>query len=952
MRFKLLIAMLFCFSISAHAEIRQEYGVDQRVDYQSLTELGPWDDRNYQLTQEDLAILPENDHFVRNVPAFFKVKARQANPHIGEFYPRELYHAFLIHFGGLIVDGVWYKEGIGKYYHPVTLSGKPDDPREGATVDPDGEVILRIDGNEGTVEFNPDNNMQVVAGANANGGQEMYYSSDGGATWTASQVNPNSCCDPTIDWSTTDVSPQRVYQADLANCGFGGCNIRASYSEDAGQTWATMIEIETDQANDKEFIHVDRSPTSPHKDNIYITYHKGNQMRFARSTDFGTTWSTPIDVGVDTGIGSDITTDSSGNVYYFYPGLNGSGINMLKSTDGGLTFEPVVQVSTIRGRFDFPIPAMETREVFIYTSVDVDSADNIYVAITDETADSVGGGTGSASANHAEIRVFKSTDAGATWTELPKPHQTNDQLTVDRFHPWLMVGENDAVHIGFYDTRNSVNRTGVDFYYNVSTDGGASWLPEGEQRYSTVTSDNLSSGQEWGDYNGLSVVLDKIAMTWTDGRPGASSNGDAFLGYGGNAFGSPTFNIAANPNGITVCAGDNALVGLNITDVQNYPGTITLSEFSTPTYVNGGAFSANGSAAPFSSDYTFNVDGSGTTGIETLTIRATGDDMGDIITKDVDVTVTYSAGAAGASTLTAPVDSATNVPAQPSFTWTADPNATSYLIEVATDPAFTNVVISETVLTNSYDATTSLATSTDHYWRVESTSPCGSAMSSEFSFTTTVAPGDCPIGTNQVDLMTFTFDTPDDLIWKYGNDGGQGLTAGDADPQGWTVQTAAGQANWSLQNVGDSGTAGWQADDLPEVNDTSVVSPQMSLPNGVGPLTLRFWNTQTIEDGGAGCYDAGQLFVSADNGPFTQVTDADIINNDYDGTIDSGFSNPAAGEQGWCGDPLAATQFNVDVDTYAGQDVQFSYRMASDSSVGRPEGWVIDNVRITGCEAP
>ena len=142
MRFKLLIAMLFCFSISAHAEIRQEYGVDQRVDYQSLTELGPWDDRNYQLTQEDLAILPENDHFVRNVPAFFKVKARQANPHIGEFYPRELYHAFLIHFGGLIVDGVWYKEGIGKYYHPVTLSGKPDDPREGATVDPDGEVIL------------------------------------------------------------------------------------------------------------------------------------------------------------------------------------------------------------------------------------------------------------------------------------------------------------------------------------------------------------------------------------------------------------------------------------------------------------------------------------------------------------------------------------------------------------------------------------------------------------------------------------------------------------------------------------------------------------------------------------------------------------------------------------------------------------------------------------------
>ena len=126
----------------------------------------------------------------------------------------------------------------------------------------------------------------------------------------------------------------------------------------------------------------------------------------------------------------------------------------------------------------------------------------------------------------------------------------------------------------------------------------------------------------------------------------------------------------------------------------------------------------------------------------------------------------------------------------------------------------------------------------------------------------------------------------------------------------------------------------------------------LTMPTGVGPLTLRFWNTQTIEDGGAGCYDAAQLMVSTDGSTFTQITDADIINNAYDGTIDSGFSNPAAGEQGWCGDPMAETVFNVDVDNYAGQTVQFGFRMASDSSVGRPEGWVIDDVRITGCEAP
>ncbi len=950
MKFKLIIALLVTASFSGMAEIKQQLGVDQRVDYAALAELGPWDDRNYQLTLEELAILPENDHFVRNVPAFFKVKARQANPHITEFYPRELYHSFLINFGGLLVDGVWYKEGIGKYYHPVTLDGKPDDPRKGAQVNPDGEVVLRLDGNEVTVEINPDNNMLAIAGANANGGQEMYYSTDGAVTWTASQVNPNSCCDPTLGWSTTDVVPQRAYQADLASCGFGGCNIRASYSEDGGQTWATMIEIDADQANDKEFIHVDRSPTSPYKDNIYITYHKGNVMRFAKSEDNGTTWTTPVDVGVDTGIGSDITTDSAGNVYYFYPGLNGSGINLIKSTDGGDTFEPVVQVSTIRGRFDFPIPAMETREVFIYTSVDVDSQDNIYVAITDETANSVGGGTGSAANNHAEIRVFKSSDAGATWVELAKPHPTADELTVDRFHPWLTVGENDAIHIGFYDTRNSTGRTGVDFYYNVSTDGGTTWLPDAE-RYSTVTSNNLTSGQEWGDYNGLSVVLDKIAMSWTDGRPGANANGDAMVGYGGNAFGSPTFNISASPSAISVCANDAGnSVTLTVSDVMSYAGTITLSEDSTPTYVNNGNFSVNGQVAPFSSDYTFDVDGSGSTGVETLSILATGDDMGDIITKTVNIEVTYSAAAASGVTLLAPADTSTGVPAQPSFSWSVDPNATSYLIEVATDIAFTNVVISETVTGTTYNADSDLATSTDHYWRVTSQSGCGDAVSNVFMFTTNVAPGDCPIGEAQYDIYSYVFDDivdpPVDLIFK---DGFEVVVPAVA----WEIQTAVGSPNWSLQPVGDGGSLAYQADNLADLNDTSVVSPVMTLPTGVGPLTLRFWNTQTIEDNnGTACYDGVQLLVSVDGGPFTQVTDSDIINNLYNGEISSGFSNPAGGEQGWCGDPMAATVFNVNADNHAGSDVQYAFRMASDSSVGRPEGWAIDNVKITGCQAP
>ncbi|MEZ5472321.1 MAG: hypothetical protein R3E90_11100 [Marinicella sp.] len=948
MKLKLFIVLFLIVSVSAVAEIRQELGADQSVDYASLTQYGPWDDRNYQLTASDLALLPANDQYLRNVPVFYKVWARKQNPGMGDFYPRELYQTFLINFGGLVIDGHWYKEGLGLYHHPNNLNGTADKNYRGGTVDPDLEVLLTA-GAESTIEFNPDNNMQAVAGVNAGGGQSMFYSTDGGVNWSLSQVNSGSCCDPTIDWSTTAVSPQRVYQADLGNCG-AVCNIRASWSDDGGQTWAPMITIDGDQQNDKEFIHVDRSPTSPFRDNVYITYHKNNQMRFARSTDHGETWSTPINVGSDTGIGSDITTDSAGNIYYIYPGLSGSGINMIKSTDGGLTFQPVVQVSTIRGIFDFPIPAMETREVFIYAAVDVDSNDNIYVAITDETAGSTGGGTGSAANNHAEIRVFKSTDGGANWNELPSPHPTADAATVDRFHPWMMVGENDAIHIGFYDTRNSTNRTGVDFYYNVSTDGGASWLAEGAQRFSTQTSTNISGGFEWGDYNGLSVVNDKLAMIWTDHR-GSPTN--TLVGLVTNQFGSP-FNVTANPSSISVCANDiNNTITLDIVGFQGYAGTITLSEDSVPGYVNNGAFSTNGQVAPFTSDYTFDVDNSGTTGTDSLILLATGDDNGDITTVNVSVDVTYSGGAAGVVTLQTPADMSSGVTVQPTFSWTVDANATAYMIEVATDIQFNNIVVSETVNTNSYQVASDLQTVTEYYWRVTALSPCGDTVSSVYSFTTQVAPGDCPIGTVQSDVYNYAFEISSDVIFGHQFDTPTGYVGGDSTDEGFTVQTGTGDVNWALENVGNGGSVAFQADDLPTVNDTSLLTPVMNLPVGVGPLTLRFWNTQTIEDRTGGCYDSATLEVSVDGGLFTQVTNADIINDPYNGPTDGGFGHPLpAGTQAWCGDPMAATEFSVDINAYAGQDVQFAFRMTSDSSVGRTAGWAIDDVRVTGCEAP
>ena len=48
-------------SISHAQDIDSSRGADSTVDYESLPEIGPWDDRNYQLTAKDLEILAPNE---------------------------------------------------------------------------------------------------------------------------------------------------------------------------------------------------------------------------------------------------------------------------------------------------------------------------------------------------------------------------------------------------------------------------------------------------------------------------------------------------------------------------------------------------------------------------------------------------------------------------------------------------------------------------------------------------------------------------------------------------------------------------------------------------------------------------------------------------------------------------------------------------------------------------
>ena len=131
--------------------------------------------------------------------------------------------------------------------------------------------------------------------------------------------------------------------------------------------------------------------------------------------------------------------------------------------------------------------------------------------------------------DHGRIQVAYSRDGGSSWS-ITTPHETADQLSVDRWHQWLGVGPDGTVYVAYYDTRRDPSRTSVDFYYSFSTDGAQTWSPP--DRLTTVISPNIADGFEFGDYNGLDIVMNQLMTVFTDNRSESGGTGDSIDIYG------------------------------------------------------------------------------------------------------------------------------------------------------------------------------------------------------------------------------------------------------------------------------------------------------------------------------------------------------------------------------------------------------------------------------------
>jgi len=176
----LLCALFLGASAQAAGALRidQARGADPRVDYASLLRFGPWDDRNYALTREDLAVLAANESELTDpIPAFFRVELRREFPQLprtGEVqYPRAAVPLFQLRYGGLMRDG-----------HIQRNEAEEESGDVSVPVNAEVQLNTVLGANEVTVEINPVDASRAIASANVPSGQETYWTSNGGQSWT------------------------------------------------------------------------------------------------------------------------------------------------------------------------------------------------------------------------------------------------------------------------------------------------------------------------------------------------------------------------------------------------------------------------------------------------------------------------------------------------------------------------------------------------------------------------------------------------------------------------------------------------------------------------------------------------------------------------------------------------------------------------------------------------
>ncbi|QQR72141.1 MAG: choice-of-anchor J domain-containing protein [Holophagales bacterium] len=549
--------------------------------------------------------------------------------------------------------------------------------------------------------------------------------------------------------------------------------------------------------------------------------------------------------------------------------------------------------------------------------------------------------------DHEAIVTNQSVEASATmsgirWWEIRSPNSspvifqegTYAPGTTDGIHRWmgsLAIDSAGNMALGYSVSDGVSVFPGLRYTGRLSADP-LNTMPQGEGTIIAGTGSQTGSNR-WGDYTSMNVdPIDDCTFWYVDEWVPTTSSVGWQLRIGAFKFdqcGTPDFYLAASPLDQTICAGSNATVTVNVGSISGFSNNVTLGATGNPGGTTVG-FAPNPVTPPGSTTFTLGNTGAAAFGTYPINIAGTATASPG---HNSNVNVTIDTAAPAAPSLTAPANGALNVAVRPTFQWGAAVQAVSYRLQVSNSAGFGSLLLDQAGITaTSYTPTIDLPSNTVLYWRVSATNPCGpGADSSVYTFSTTALPGDCGIGTTPQQVFFENFD---------------GVVTG------WT-HSGTGDTWASSTTRNHSAPNAYLAVDTTTVSDQRLVSPAIVLPAAASGLTLQFWNYQSFEDNPPNCYDGAILEVTTDGGTnWTQIPNGSLQTDPYNGTVSASFSNPLASLSAWCGDPQDWLNSVVDLSAYAGNTVQFRFRIGTDTSAGRsPDGWHIDDVKVQACMA-
>jgi hypothetical protein len=330
------------------------------------------------------------------------------------------------------------------------------------------------------------------------------FSLDGGQTFTDGGPLPGGTSWHGDPWLATGPDGT-IYMAGLYS---GGMAVTRGTPTDTGVDWSSPTQISVSSA-DKEAMAID-----PQSGAIYITYTSFSAptgIDLFRSTDGGVSFQGPVSVSGAASLQASVPAIGPNGELYItwsigYP--NESGLGFARSLDGGQTFTVTPKIATTQ---IFQVPGTDRAPANPHIAVDTSGGPNngnVYVAWQSKHLTGKG-----------DSLLIRSTDGGDSWDD---PVIINDDGGVGiQWFPTISVDSQGNLDAFFYDRRDNPNTTLTNLYFAQSTDGGQTFDPNVLVTEVPSEFKTFSDGTPaWGDYINSTTDGGDAIVAYADGRDG------------------------------------------------------------------------------------------------------------------------------------------------------------------------------------------------------------------------------------------------------------------------------------------------------------------------------------------------------------------------------------------------------------------------------------------------